>query len=103
MGKYVNTKFNDLSELYLLINEINPKDFKGYLYIIWNKKHLTEYTELNNIEKDFTGSYASPDMNEYIKWLEQKYFCSCNYNLIGFDGEKEYCRFCSLDYLPYET
>jgi len=83
MGIYIHTDLNDLAELYLLINNIDRKDFKGYLYMIWNGQHLRRFAKHKGLKKDFTGSYPSPDMDEYIKWLEVKYFCSCNHRLYG--------------------
>lgn len=103
MGIYLHTHFNDITELYLIINNIKEKDFKGYLYMIWNGQERRLYCEENNIKKDFTGGYPFINNDLFIKYLEEKYFCHCEYHLVGFDGEKEYCRFCSKDYLPNET
>ena len=82
MGKYINTKLNDLAELYVLINDIERKDFKGYLYGIWNGQHLRGFAKHKGLKRDFTGAYPSPDINEYIKWLELKYDNNCNYDLL---------------------
>jgi hypothetical protein len=70
MGKYINSKFNDQVELYLIDKDIKPKQFSGHEYMLWNNEKIREFREEKGISKD--ARLTKEQKRAYLKWLEYK-------------------------------
>ena len=70
MGKYLNSKYNNRVELYLMIEGLDPKEFNGHRYMLWNDSMIRLFKKEKGLSKE--ARLTDKLQDEYTKWLEKK-------------------------------
>ncbi|MFW5757812.1 MAG: hypothetical protein ACOCYO_03940 [Bacteroidota bacterium] len=70
MGKYLNSKYNDRAELYLIAHDKSPEELEGHYYMTWNNRMLSQFRKEKNISVD--ARLTEQQQDEYTAWLESK-------------------------------
>ena len=70
MGKYLNSKYNNRVELYLMIEGLDPKEFNGHRYMLWNNSMIRLFKKEKGLSEE--ARLTDKLQDEYTKWLEKK-------------------------------